>query len=72
MLEWTRTRFTGRSDEPDSGADCLASADSEANPRCFADSGAGPLLPSGSRAVLRSLGGSRMVRPTSTVSEAGT
>jgi hypothetical protein len=73
MLERTRTRtrFTVRSDEPCSGADRLAPADSEANPRSSADSGAGPLLPSSSRAALRSLGSSRTVLLTSVVSEAG-
>jgi hypothetical protein len=71
MLERTRTRFTGRSDEPYLGADCLASADSEANPWRSGDSGAGPLLAFGSRVALCSLGGSGTVLPTSTASEAG-
>jgi hypothetical protein len=42
----------------------LAPVDSEANPRHSDDSGAGPLLPSGSRAVLCTLSGSGIVLPT--------
>jgi hypothetical protein len=69
MLERTRTLFTGWSNEPCLGADRLAPANSEADPRHSADSGASPLVPAESRATLRSLGDSGTVRPTSTTSE---
>jgi hypothetical protein len=57
MREWMWARFTILSDEPCSGADRLAPADSEADHRRSVDSGAGPPLLSGSRVALRSLGG---------------
>jgi hypothetical protein len=71
MLEHTRTLFTGQSDEPCLGVDRLAPTNSEADPQRFADSGADPLLPAGSGAVLRFLGDSGTVLPTSTASEVG-
>lgn len=70
MLEQTQTLFTGGSDDPCSGADRLAPKDSEANPRCSADSLTGPFLPDGSRAPLPSHGSSGTVLPTSAVPEA--
>jgi hypothetical protein len=60
---------SNRQHEPCSGADLLAPADSEANSRCSASTGAGPPLPTISRAVLRSLDGSGVVLPTSVVLE---
>jgi hypothetical protein len=63
MLEHTRTLFTGQSDEPCLGVDRLAPTNSEADPRRFADSGADPLLPAGSGAVLCFLGDSGTVLP---------
>jgi hypothetical protein len=67
MLEWTQTYFTSLSDEPCSGADLFAPADSEANPRCSADSRAGPPLPFG---LWAALDGSGAVLRTSAVLEA--
>jgi hypothetical protein len=71
MLDRTRAHFAGLSDEPCLGADSLAPADTEADSWRSAGTGAGPLLPAGSRAALRFLDGSGAVLPTSASSEAG-
>jgi hypothetical protein len=70
MLERTRTRFTGQSDEPCSGAARLAPTDLEDGPRHSAGSGASPLLPASLGVVSRSLRGSGASLPTSATSEA--
>jgi hypothetical protein len=45
MVDWTRTHFTGLSDEPCSGDDLLAPTSSETGSRRSTSAGVGPLFP---------------------------